>query len=281
MTRVELTSVGIGPSISAPGAPERGLRAEGLQIRLSRSLTIGPIDVAFPRASLTALIGPNGAGKSTLLHALAGISRPHLGHVSVDEVDLHAIPRRERARRIAFVEQSTEAGVDLTAGEVVLLGRIPYGGAFAAWDQHDDDVAMKAMDQTRTIGLWSRPFGQLSGGERQRVLLARALAQQPEILILDEPTNHLDVRAQIDVLTVARARADNGDTVVAAIHDLNLAATYADHIAVLADGRLRAWGTTSEVLTADLIRDVFDVDAVLVERPGSGARIFAFGPDVR
>nr|WP_246852295.1 ABC transporter ATP-binding protein [Patulibacter sp. SYSU D01012] len=222
------------------------------------------MDVA-PGATV-GLLGPNGSGKSSLLRLLSGVRRPTAGRVLLDGRDVQGLRRREIARRVAVVEQHATTEVDLTVREVVRLGRIPHR---AAWDgESEDDRAAIALAVERT-GLRDRldqRWHTLSGGERQRVQIARALAQEPRELLLDEPTNHLDVRHQLDLLAlVARLPV----TSVVALHDLNLAAMFCDRLVVLADGRVVAAGTPTEVLTPELIADVYAVRAVVTpDGPG-------------
>ena len=246
-----------------------GLRAEAVSVEASGQRILDGVDVAAAPATVTALIGPNGAGKSTLLHVLAGILPPRSGRVLLGGDDLQDLPRRERARRIAFAEQESTIPPGLTALDIVLLGRLPYLGRFGSPSAADEELARQALAQTRTSHLSGRLFAQLSGGERQRVLLSRAIAQEPTVLLLDEPTNHLDVRAQLDALELARELRDAGSTVIAAIHDLNLAAAYADHIVLLDRGQVVAAGAPAAVLTVPLISRVFEVDAALAPRPDS------------
>lgn len=222
------------------------------------------IEVSARAGAVTGLLGPNGSGKSTLLHCLAGVRRPDGGRVLLGADDVHRLPGRERSRRIALVEQEATTTLDLTVRDVVALGRIPHRSRFAPPGAEGAAVVGEAMQVADVAHLADRRWPTLSGGERQRVHLARALAQQPEVLLLDEPTNHLDLGHQLDFL--ARVR-NLGITVVAALHDLELAAGYCDDLIVLDGGRLVADGPVAEVLTADLVARVYGVDVTVERHP--------------
>ena len=240
--------------------------------RLGGRWVVDGVDATPPPGALTGLLGPNGAGKTTLLRLIAGLLDPEAGAVLVDDVPVHAVPRRERARRIALLEQESSSTVPLTVREVVALGRIPYR---TLWGTDTDDTAVdRALVAADAAHLADRAWSALSGGERQRVHIARALAQEPELLLLDEPTNHLDVSAQLSLLAFVR---DLGRTTVAALHDLNLAAAYCAHVLVLAGGRLVAAGDPRSVLTADLVREVYGVESVVLTNPRTGRPVIAFG----
>ncbi|HWR84679.1 MAG TPA: ABC transporter ATP-binding protein [Rhodoglobus sp.] len=260
----------------SPGSSVAGLDATRVRVLAGDRALIDGVEVHAPAGSVTALVGPNGAGKSTLLRALAGIHRPAEGVVLFDDVDLFALSRRDRARRSAFVEQDTATDTAMTVASVVGLGRMPHQGLFG--DAESDAPVADALATAGIAELAGRQFGTLSGGERQRVVLARALAQQPRLLVLDEPTNHLDVAAQLAVLRVLRTLAARGVAVVAALHDLTLAAAHADRVVVLRDGRVVAAGQTEPTLTPELIERVYGVRATVLRHPASGRPVLAFDP---
>jgi len=234
-----------------------------------------------PAGAVGALLGPNGAGKSTLLHLIAGIEHADAGAARLGDRDLAALRRRDRARVIALAEQEVQDAPGLRVAEVIALGRTPYLGAFAGASDRDRDVVERALSELGLMELADREYAALSGGERQRVNLARAIAQEPELLLLDEPTNHLDVHAQLTMLGLLRALARGGLTVLAALHDLSLAAGYADHVIVLAEGRVRAAGAPADVLTPALIREVWGVEADVLEHPATGRPLIAFSEVAR
>ena len=236
-------------------------------------------DVAFdaPAGRVTALLGPNGAGKSTLLRAIAGVRRPATGTVELDGDDLLSLGRRERARRVALVEQEATTELPLSARAVAGLGRTPHEPLLGGSDPASEPTVTRALTDAGALGLAARELPSLSGGERQRVLLARALAQQPRLLLLDEPMNHLDIAAQLDVLGLLARLAGDGVTVLAAMHDLALAAAHADHVVVLAGGRVVASGPTAQTLTTDLIHEVYGVRAAWTTNPVTGRPLLALG----
>jgi iron complex transport system ATP-binding protein len=214
------------------------------------------------------LLGPNGSGKSTLLRLLAGLRRPETGTIHYDEQDLRDYTRRALAQRLAVVEQDTSANVDLTIRQVVQLGRTPFRGRFDVLTDTDEEIIETALRRTDLADKQDRTWHTLSGGEKQRTQLARALAQQPREILLDEPTNHLDIRHQLDLLELLRSL---NITCVIALHDLNLAARYCDHLVILDGGQVAASGPPSTVLTRDLVRAVYQVDALIDREPSTGA----------
>lgn len=234
------------------------LAAEGVAWGTSAVTIIHDIALVAEAGTVTGLLGPNGSGKTTLLHVLAGLRRPTAGTVRLGDEDLHAMPARDRARRIAVLEQQATTSLDLGVRQVVELGRVPHRGRWALGRPDDDGVVDEAMHHGRIEHLADRRWATLSGGERQRVQLARALAQQPDVLLLDEPTNHLDLGHQIDFLATVRAL---GLTTVAALHDLEQAAASCDRLVVLDAGHLVAAGDVHDVLTDRLLDDVYGVEA--------------------
>jgi iron complex transport system ATP-binding protein len=241
-------------------------------------LIIDGIDCTVDAGSLTALIGPNGAGKSTLLHLIAAALPPQSGTIAFGGVDTQKLRRRDRARYSALVEQQAETDLDLRAFDVVMLGRTPHIPLLGAPGAADAEIATAALARVGAADFADRHFHELSGGERQRVLLARALAQQPALLLADEPTNHLDIRAQLHTLALLRSLADGGIAVLAALHDLTLAARYADQVIVLERGRVVASGAPADTLSADLIERVYGVRADVVAHPVDGTPLIAFSP---
>ncbi|MBB4000702.1 iron complex transport system ATP-binding protein [Aureimonas pseudogalii] len=211
-----------------------------------------------------ALVGPNGSGKTTLISMLAGLKRPHAGTTALDGRPVEGIARRDLAKMLALVEQQAGTGERLTARHVVELGRTPHLRPLSPLSQTDHAIVAAALDAVDMTPFTERLWPSLSGGERQRLHIARALAQEPRILILDEPTNHLDVEHQLGLLALVRSR---GITVVAALHDLNHAAMFADRIAVMDHGRLVALGAPAKVLTPERIAETFKVRAFVEASP--------------
>ncbi|MDO8107295.1 ATP-binding cassette domain-containing protein [Isoptericola sp. b441] len=233
------------------------------------------VDVTPPTGALTGLLGPNGAGKSSLLRLVAGVLHG-AGAVHLDGTDLLALRRRERARVLAFVEQDGGVPESMTVAETVLLGRTPHGGLLAGMSDDDRDHAEWALVTAGAEAWRDRMMTTLSGGERQRVHLARALAQDPRVLLLDEPTNHLDVRAQLDTLAVVADLTAAGVTVVAALHDVNLAAASCEHVVLLDHGRVVAAGPVSEVLRPEVLEPVYGVRCTVLEHPRDGRPVLVF-----
>ncbi|WP_059008185.1 ABC transporter ATP-binding protein [Streptomyces specialis] len=219
------------------------------------------------------LVGPNGSGKSTLLRSLYRVTRPASGTVGVGGQDVWELPPRTVARQVAVMTQETTADFDLDVLDVVLLGRLPHHRGFGGDSPHDLALADRALARVGAAALAGRPFAGLSGGEKQRVLLARALVQESQVLVLDEPTNHLDISFQLELMRII---GELGLTTLAALHDLNLAAAHCDVVAVMKEGRVITHGPPDEVLTPELIGDVFGVRAHRLSHPETGRPLIAF-----
>lgn len=229
------------------------------------------VSLDVPRGDILGIVGPNGAGKSTLLKLMGGLLTPVDGDVLLGGTPLRRIPDRERAKTIAFVHQENAVPFSYRAIEIVLMGRAPHLPAFGFESTSDVRIAEEALARTDCARFADRPIGALSGGERQRVFVARALAQGSELLLLDEPTAFLDIRHQIELHRVLKElHRDRGTTIVAAMHDLNLAAAFCRRIALLREGRLVAVGTPQEMLTAERIRDVFGAEVAVGQDARSG-----------
>jgi iron complex transport system ATP-binding protein len=230
------------------------------------------LDLDLPAGAFTAIVGPNACGKSTLLRTLARLLKPRDGAVLLDGDALTSLPTREVARRLAVLPQSPLVPEGVTVAELVARGRQPYQRWWHQWSTQDAAAVREAMALADVEALANRPVDELSGGQRQRVWIAMTLAQDTGILLLDEPTTFLDLPHQVEVLNlVHRLRSERGRTVVAVLHDLNQAARYADHLVAMRGGAVVAAGPPREILTADLVRDVFGLDCVVVPCPVSGA----------
>ena len=243
------------------------LATQDLGCSLGKYPILNGVDLEVPEGEMMALVGPNGTGKSTLLRTLAGLLPIPSGRVLVAGRDLVKLSPLERARTLAMVGQQEETPADLRVAEVVALGLLPHRPPWSGGGRKERNAVAEALEQVSMTAYANRGFHQLSGGEQHRVLLARGLAQRTELLLLDEPTNHLDIRHQHALLRMVRGL---GRTVIAAIHDLDLAATYFDHIVVLNDGGVAADGKPSEVLTPELVGDVFGMAASMVTDPATG-----------
>ena len=248
-------------------SPAASLSATAIHFSAAGRPILGGVNLAVAPGERVGVIGPNGSGKSTLLRCLYAWHVPASGAVLLDGTDLASIAPSLRARAVAVLAQHTEAGLGLTVGEVVALGRLPHQ---RAWGRSGVDDASAVQDALGAVGLsaWhTRPFAPLSGGEKQQVLFARALAQRPSLLILDEPTNHLDIRHQLELLRAAQAL---GVSVVVTLHDLNLAARWCDRLCLLEAGRIRKTGPPEAVLTPELIGAVYGVHVERDTDPRTG-----------
>ena len=265
--------------MNSPLSQPSGLRVTGLTAGTRARTLVREASFSAERGAVTALIGPNGAGKTSTVRALAGALPVSAGTITLDGEALSSMKRRERAQRMALVEQDATAMLDLSVRQVVELGRIPFRPRFGGSGRNDVEAVEASLTEVGMLAFRDRPFNSLSGGERQRVHLARALAQQPSLLVLDEPTNHLDLSAQLDTLRLLRARAESGVAVLAALHDLNLVSLFCDRVIVLVDGRTVAEGPVDEILDPRLLHAVYGVDMIRVEHPASGKSLLTFQDD--
>lgn len=226
------------------------------------------VSIDLEDSAFVGVIGPNGSGKTTLLRSMSRALPPTSGSVEMDGRSIYSIPAREFARRVAVVPQDTLVAFDFSVLEITLMGRSPRMGRFAVESSRDIDVAMHALERTGTDHLAARPINALSGGERQRVMLARALAQEPEVLLLDEPTSHLDISFQFEVMDLVKGlNREHGLTVLAVLHDLNLASQYCDTLVMVGQGEVRASGTPEAVITPDNIRRVYGAEVWVRRHP--------------
>ncbi|MFE2358368.1 ABC transporter ATP-binding protein [Streptomyces parvulus] len=243
------------------------LKLDGLSVVTDGRSLVRDLSLKVPTGQVVGLVGPNGSGKSTALRCVYRALRPSSGTIWVGDRDLARLPLRHSARTVAATTQDSAVDFDFTVEEVVALGRAPHLQGNQALGARERALCLNAMERLDVAHLAHRGVLTLSGGERQRVLLARALVQEPEILVLDEPTNHLDVRHQVELLSLLRA---SGLTVLVVLHDLNLAASACDRLGVLARGSLVASGPPEDVLTAELVADVFGVTASIIPHPLTG-----------
>jgi ABC-type cobalamin/Fe3+-siderophores transport system ATPase subunit len=253
-----------------PLGPPMGLGARGLVVRYDRRTVIDGLDLDIPDASFTVVVGANASGKSTLLRSLAGLLPPASGHVLLGGEDINHYGRKQRARSLAMLPQGPVAPDGITVVDLVSRGRHPHRSLLGTWTRQDEAAVRRALERTNVTDLSRRVVGELSGGQRQRVWIAMALAQDTPILLLDEPTTFLDLAHQIEVLELCRSLHREGRTLVAVLHDLNQAARYGTHLVAMQGGRLAAAGPPAEVVTAELVGDVFGVDVVVVPDPEAG-----------
>lgn len=232
------------------------------------------LDLAVPPGRITVIVGANACGKSTLLRTMSRLIAPRQGHVLLDGKSIHQIAPRKLAQTLGLLPQSPIAPEGITVADLVSRGRHPHQGMFARWTRKDDEAVAEALTATRTVELAERPVDELSGGQRQRVWIAMALAQQTEILLLDEPTTFLDISHQVEVLDLLTdLNQTRGTTIVMVLHDLNLAARYADHLVAITEGKLHVSGRPEEVLTEENVRQVFGLESRIITDPTSGRPI--------
>ena len=244
----------------------------GLSCNYGNVKVLENVFLSTGRGECVGIIGPNGSGKSTLLKALSKIIKPASGSIVLMGRDLQSISRGELARKVAVVSQDTPTDFNFTGLDIVLMGRNPHMKRFAVEGRKDYEIAQASMELTSTWPLRDRMFNELSGGERQRVIIARALAQEPSVLLLDEPVSHLDISHQIEILElVDRLKRTRGLLVVLVIHDLNLAARYCDRLILLDSKTIKAAGTPAEVLTRENIRNAFHADVLVRRHPMTGS----------
>ncbi len=237
-------------------------------------LVLDSLDLEVPSGKVTAIVGANACGKSTLLRTMSRLLAPRHGEVLLDGKSIHTLPSRQLAQTLGLLPQSPTAPEGILVADLVSRGRNPYHGVFSQWTRADDEAIATALEATKTTELADRPVDELSGGQRQRVWIAMALAQQTDILLLDEPTTFLDISHQIEVLDLLTdLNQKRGTTVVMVLHDLNLAARYADFLVAMANGRLYATGTPDDVLTEQNVREVFHLKSRIMTDPTSGRPI--------
>ncbi|UAJ77765.1 ABC transporter ATP-binding protein [Leifsonia sp. ZF2019] len=258
-----------GPA-QRPSTRPAPLEVDGATLGYDGRVIAEDLSVRIPDGSFTVIVGPNACGKSTLLRGLARLLRPSAGQVLLDGRDIHAYRTREVARRLGLLPQSSIAPDGITVADLVARGRHPHQSAFRTWSRADEDAVAAALDATGVSALSARRVDELSGGQRQRVWVALALAQETGILLLDEPTTFLDIAHQYELMELFRRLNHDGRTLVAVLHDLNQASRYATHIVALSDGRVVAQGAPDDVVTADLVHDVFGLPAHVVPDPVSG-----------
>ncbi|MGK5548171.1 ABC transporter ATP-binding protein [Streptomyces sp. URMC 127] len=254
------------------------LAARDLTLAYEDRTVVDGLDLSVPDGEVTIVIGPNACGKSTLLRALGRLLKPARGTVLLDGEDLARIPTRTIAKSLGLLPQTPVAPEAITVADLVARGRQPHQRWWQQWSEADERAVADAMARTDTTELAERSVDELSGGQRQRVWIAMALAQETDLLLLDEPTTYLDISHQVEVLDlVRRLNRERGRTVVAVLHDLNQAARYADHLVAMKAGRIVAQGRPADIVTADLVREVFGLHSVVVPDPVTGSPLVVPG----
>jgi iron complex transport system ATP-binding protein len=280
---------GNSSSVASRAMPPRS--TDGVRVRVEQAsyaysatdrsapkFTLGPVSLEARERELIAILGPNASGKSTLLKMLAGVLKPLSGRIEVDGEEVSTLETRTRAQRIALVAQESELLFPLRVWEYVLQGRYPYGKRLRFESDEDCLLAGNALAQVGADALRDRWMGQLSGGEKQRVILARALAQQPSLLLLDEPTQHLDIGGKVELLRRLRKLADEHRyTVVVVTHELNLAAEFSDRIALMHNGKCLRMGSPAEVYEREMLQQVFEAPLEVEMRSSGRPRVILGG----
>jgi iron complex transport system ATP-binding protein len=243
------------------------LDVSAVSISIETTRIVEDIHLRVEPGEIVGLIGPNGSGKSTLLRSVYRMLKPEAGYIRLGDEDVWKMNARESARRTGVVVQESASDFEFTVSDVVMMGRTPHKGLLELDNAQDEDIIASALKQVDMSAFAQRLYGTLSGGEKQRVLMARALAQQPKLLVLDEHTNHLDIRHQLEVLDLVQKL---GLTTLITLHDLNLAAIYCHRLYMLKAGHIVASGSPVEVLTPHNLRDVFEVEAFIGKHPTRG-----------
>ena len=237
------------------------IKSENINVTLEKNNILKGINIEVDNKEVVGIIGPNGSGKSTLLKCIYRVLKPNDGAILLDNVDIKEMSVKESSKRLAVLSQHNNYNFDFTVKDIVLMGRSPHKKFMERDNEEDYDIVNEALKKVDMFEFKDRSFQSLSGGEQQRVILARALAQQPKCLILDEPTNHLDIKYQLQLMRIVK---NLNIEVIAAIHDLNIAAMYCDKIYVLKDGEIIKYGKPKDVLTKEIIKDVYEVDAEVI-----------------
>ena len=244
------------------------LQARELSLAYDDRTIVENLSVDVPTGQISVVVGANACGKSTLLRGLARLLRPSAGQVLLDGTDIHRTPTRAVAQKLGLLPQSPTCPEGVTVVDLVGRGRHPHQGRFHRWNSADEKAVTRALETTGTLELAERVVDELSGGQRQRVWIAMALAQETDLLLLDEPTTYLDVAHQIEVLDLlVELNRSRGTTVVMVLHELNLAARYADHLIAMRDGEIVASGKPAEVITESAVRRVFGMDCQVITDP--------------
>jgi iron complex transport system ATP-binding protein len=251
-------------------ATHHTLAADRLQLAYDSMCIVNDLTVEIPRGKITVIVGANACGKSTLLRGLARLLKPRSGTVLLDGQSIHSMPTKQVATKLGILPQAPIAPEGITVSDLVARGRYPHQRWYRQWGRHDEEIIEQALDSTGIAALADRSVDELSGGQRQRVWIAMALAQETDIMLLDEPTTYLDLAHQIDVLDLlVDLNAEHGRTIVLVLHDLNQACRYAHHLIAMSGGNIVASGPPSEVVTEELVHEVFSMRSKVIVDPVS------------
>ncbi|RJE82323.1 ABC transporter ATP-binding protein [Paracoccus onubensis] len=246
------------------------LKADAVTLRYDDRTISENLSVEIPDGSLTVIVGPNACGKSTLLRALSRLMTPARGQVVLDGKLIGSYPAREVARRLGLLPQSPAAPDGITVADLVARGRYPHQSFLRQWSPEDRQAVTEALTATKMLPYARRLLGELSGGQRQRVWIAMVLAQETPLLLLDEPTTFLDIAHQVELMELLSELNAQGRTIIAVLHDLNQASRYASHLIAMRSGAIVAKGAPAQILTAELVQEVFGLNAIVIPDPVSG-----------
>ncbi|MFS8180024.1 ABC transporter ATP-binding protein [Pseudovibrio denitrificans] len=247
------------------------LEAKDLGLSFGSHVVLKDFNLAIPKGKISVVIGPNACGKSTLLRSLARLEKPTAGTVLLDGKSIHKQATRGVAKRLGILPQMPVAPEGITVGDLVSRGRTPHQSVWRQWSRQDEVAIQNAMEMTKITELRDKPFSSLSGGQRQRVWIAMALAQETDLLLLDEPTTFLDLAHQIELLELLKqCNEEQQMTIVAVLHDINLAARYAHNLVVMKDGRIEAQGSAGKTITKDIMKSTFGLDCYVMPDPVKG-----------
>lgn len=249
------------------------LYTDKLTLKHSEHTIIDGLSVAFPQGKVTAIVGPNGCGKSTLLNGLSRVHLPAKGQIVLDSKDIHSLPSREVAKKLALLPQETSAPDGIAVRELIRFGRHPHQNFLKQWGMDDRSAIQFALEAANLEDLADRLLDTLSGGQRQRAWIAMSIAQETPVLLLDEPTSALDLGHQIEVFDLIRELAEQGKTLIMVVHDLAMAARYADHLIAMKSGEIVAQGAPKDIITPELMDDLYGVHCDLLEDPSTGAPV--------
>ncbi|MEG1310752.1 MAG: ABC transporter ATP-binding protein [Romboutsia sp.] len=251
------------------------IKTDGVKVKIDKTDILNGIDIDVSNKEFVGIIGPNGSGKSTFLKCIYRILKPSGGVIKINEVSIDKLSIKETAKKMAVVSQHNNYDFDFTVQDIVLMGRSPHKKMMERDSKADYEIMHESLKKVGMLNFKDRIFSTLSGGEQQRIILARALSQKTSCLILDEPTNHLDIKYQLQLMNIVK---NLNIEVISAIHDLNIAAMYCDKIYVLKNGEIVNYGTPRDVLTKELIKEVYEVDAKIYEDKSTGLINISYNP---
>jgi iron complex transport system ATP-binding protein len=265
----------VSPLLMAASKSASILETRHLALAHAHTTIIDNLDLSIQPGRVTAIVGPNGCGKSTLLAGLARLLKPKAGAVLLDGKAIGELPSKQVARQLALLPQDASAPDGLTVSDLIRFGRQPHQGLFRQWSSDDEAIVAAALTAADLVELAERPLDSMSGGQRQRAWIAMAIAQQTPLLLLDEPTSALDLGHQLEVFELIRALASAGKTVVMVVHDLSQACRYADHLVAMQAGQIIAEGAPADIVTPELVEQLYGVRCVLLQDPVSGTPLIA------